>query len=149
MIDRRTHDAFDVERARAETPGCTQVAHFNNAGAALMPQVVLDAMLAHLQAEALLGGYEAAEQAHAAVAHVYDAAATLLNCHADEIAIVENATRAWDMAFYSIPFQPGDRILTAQAEYASNYLAFLQVARRCGAIVEAIPSDHYGQVSID
>jgi cysteine desulfurase / selenocysteine lyase len=114
-----------------------------------MPQAVLDAVLGHLHSEALLGGYEAADAADASIEHVYHAAAGLLGCAADEIAIVENATRAWDMAFYSIPFAPGDRILTAQAEYASNYLAFLQVARRTGAVVEVIPSDEYGQVSVE
>src|SRR6266699_3132446 len=81
--------------------------------------------------------------------HVYDAAATLIGCSRDEIATIENATRAWDMAFYSIPFGPGDRILTAVAEYASNYIAYLQVAQRTGATVEAIPNDEHGQISIE
>ncbi|HLJ82034.1 MAG TPA: aminotransferase class V-fold PLP-dependent enzyme, partial [Ktedonobacterales bacterium] len=141
--------AIDVERARAETPGCAVVTHLNNAGAALMPQPVLDATVAHLELEAHIGGYEAAERQHEAIEHVYDAVARLLGCGHDEIAIVENATRAWDMAFYAIPFQPGDRILTAQAEYASNYIAYLQVARRTGAVVEAIPDDENGQLSVD
>ena len=65
---------------------------------------------------------------------VYASVARLLNAAPDEIALVENATVAWQMAFYSLPFAPGDRILTAEAEYAANYVAFLQVAqahRRC------------------
>jgi cysteine desulfurase/selenocysteine lyase len=140
---------FDLQRARHETPGCTSVLHFNNAGASLMPQPVLDATIAHLQLEAQIGGYEAAEQAHDAIEHTYDAAAALIGCSRDEIAIVENATRAWDMAFYSIPFKAGDRILTAIAEYASNYIAFLQTAQKTGAVVEAIPNDAYGQVSLE
>jgi cysteine desulfurase / selenocysteine lyase len=140
---------FDLQRARHDTPGCTNVLHFNNAGASLMPQPVLDATIGHLQLEAQIGGYEAAEQAHDAIEHTYGAAATLINCSRDEIAIIENATRAWDMAFYSIPFKPGDRILTAIAEYASNYIAFLQIAQKTGVIVEAIPNDAYGQVSLD
>ncbi len=141
--------AFDLARARAETPGCATVCHLNNAGAALMPQPVLDAVIAHLHREATMGGYEAADAAHDAVEHVYDAAASLIGCRREEIAIVENATRAWDMAFYAVPLGPGDRILTAMAEYASNYIAYLQVAARTGAMVEAIPNDETGQCSVD
>jgi len=141
--------AIDVNRARSETPGCENVLHFNNAGAALMPRPVLDAVISHLSLEAQTGGYEAAAQAQETVEHVYVAAAQLLNCRPEEIAFVENATRAWDMAFYSIPFAPGDRILTAVAEYASNYLAFLQVAQRTGAKIEVIPNDEHGQVSTE
>jgi len=140
---------FDLERARRETPGCEEVLHFNNAGAALMPQPVLDATVGHLQLEARIGGYEAYDHARAAVERVYGATATLLGCAADEIAVVENATRAWDMAFYAVPLGPGDRVLTAVAEYASNYIAYLQVARRTGARIEAIPNDETGQLSVD
>jgi cysteine desulfurase / selenocysteine lyase len=110
---------------------------------------VLDAVTAHLEREARIGGYEAADAAHDAVERVYDAAAALIGCQRDEIAIVENATRAWDMAFYSIPLRSGDRILTAMAEYASNYIAYLQVAARTGAVIEAIPNDETGQLSVD
>jgi cysteine desulfurase / selenocysteine lyase len=140
---------FDLGRARRETPGCANVLHFNNAGAALMPQPVFDAAINHLEMEAQIGGYEAAEAAREAIDHAYDAAARLLGCGRDEIAFVENATRAWDMAFYSLPLRPGDRILTATAEYASNYIAFLQVARKTGATVEAVPNDEYGQISVE
>src|SRR5207302_3415825 len=98
-------------RVRRETPGCAHVLHFNNAGASLMPQPVVDALVNHLQLEARVGGYEAADQVAARVEHTYDAIAGLLNCGRDEIAVVENATRAWDMAFYSVRFVRGDRIL--------------------------------------
>ena len=142
-------EAFDVERARRDTPGCEDVIHLNNAGAALMPRPVVDAMVRHLQREASIGGYEAAADAHQEVEHVYGAIARLLNCSPSEVAIVENATRAWDMAFYSMAFEPGDRILSSAAEYESNYLAFLQVSRRTGARVEVVPSDESGQVSVE
>ena len=140
---------FDLQRLRQDTPGCAHVLHFNNAGSSLMPQPVLDATVAHLQLEARIGGYEAAAQAAKSIEHVYDAVAALINCARDEVAIVENATRAWDMAFYSIPLQAGDRILTASTEYASNYIAFLQRAQKTGVTIEVIPADEHGQVSLD
>ncbi len=139
---------IDVARARRETPGCANVLHFNNAGSSLMPQPVLDAAVNYLYLESAIGGYEAADREHDAIERFYSAAAELLGCSPDEIAFIENATRAWDMAFYAIPFTAGDRILTARAEYASNVVSFLQVAQRTGAIVEVIPSDETGQLSV-
>jgi selenocysteine lyase/cysteine desulfurase len=139
---------LDVARARRETPGCDLVLHFNHAGASLMPQPVLDATVNHLNLEAEIGGYEAADRENVAIERFYGAAAALLGCDPDEIAFIENATRAWDMAFYALPFASGDRILTARAEYASNVISYLQVARRTGAVVEVIPSDETGQVSV-
>ena len=147
---RRTHDdtAFDVERARRDTPGAERVAHLNNAGAALPPAQVTEAMIAHLRRESQMGGYEAAAAAAEQVEHTYEAIAELIGARVDEVAVVENATRAWDMAFYGLTLRPGDRILTAQSEYASNVIAFLQVAERTGAVIELIDNDESGQVSV-
>ncbi|MFI6316876.1 aminotransferase class V-fold PLP-dependent enzyme [Nonomuraea sp. NPDC050556] len=138
---------LDVERARADTPGCAEVVHFNNAGAALAPVQVTEAVVEHLRLEARIGGYEAAARAAARVDDVYGAIARLIGCGSHEVAVVENATRAWDMAFYGMRFGPGDRILTSRAEYASNVIAFLQVAARTGARVEVVDDDEYGQLS--
>src|SRR5271157_6238116 len=141
--------SFDLARARAETPGCLNVLHFNNAGASLMPEPVLNSVIGHLRLESEIGGYEAAEQAQQELEHVYDAASRLIGCRSDEIAVIENATRAWNMAFYSITFRRGDTILTSVAEYASNFIAYLQVANRTGAIIKVIPNDEYGAISMD
>jgi selenocysteine lyase/cysteine desulfurase len=140
---------IDLDRARAETPGVANVVHLNNAGAALMPAVVTERIVAQLRREAAIGGYEAEAEAAAAIAAVNDSIGTLIGAAPDEIAVCENATRAWDMAFYSFPFGPGDRILTSGVEYTSNVLAMLQVARRTGAVVEVIPDAPTGELSVD
>ena len=140
--------AFDVDRARRDTPGASRVAHLNNAGAALPPSQVTEAVIAHLRREAEFGGYEAAEAAAEHIEATYPAIARLIGCGVDEVAVVENATRAWDMAFYAMSFKPGERILTSHAEYASNVIAFLQVARRTGAVVEVVDDDEHGQLCV-
>ncbi|MFI7597244.1 aminotransferase class V-fold PLP-dependent enzyme [Actinoplanes sp. NPDC049681] len=140
--------AIDVVRARRETPGCANVTHLNNAGAALPPAVVTDTAVAYLRREAEIGGYEAAAEAAERVEDVYRSLARLVGCAPDEIAVVENATRAWDMAFYGFAFRPGDRILTTRAEYASNVIALLQVSRRTGAVVELVDDDEHGQIDV-
>ena len=140
--------SLDLDRLRADTPGCTEVLHFNNAGAGLLATPTLDAMTAHLELEARIGGYEAAAANHAGLDRAYGAVAELINARPDEIALVENATRAWDMAFYAIPFVRGDKILTSVAEYASNYIAFLQTVRRIGVEVIPVPDDEHGQLNV-
>jgi cysteine desulfurase / selenocysteine lyase len=140
---------IDVSAVRADTPGCTEVIHFNNAGAALPPSAVTDAILRYTAREALLGSYEAAECAVGEIESTRDALATLLGAQPHQIALIENATRAWDMAFYGIPFASGDRILTCRSEYASNYLAYLQVSRRCGVRIDVIPDNEYGEIDTD
>ena len=139
---------LEVARLRADTPGCAHVLHFNNAGSSLPPAPVLEAQLEHLRLEAAIGGYEAADRAAPHIDRAYTAVAALLNAQPSEIAVVENATRAFDMAFYAFPFRAGDRILTSRVEYASNYLAFLQVARRTGAVVEPVASEPDGTISL-
>jgi cysteine desulfurase/selenocysteine lyase len=139
---------IDLERVRADTPGVEHVVHLNNAGSALPPRQVVDAVVEHLQREAEIGGYEAAAERKDRWEHTYDALALLLGADRDEIAVVENATRAWDMAFYAFAFQSGDRILTGRAEYASNWIALKHVTDRTGASIEVVPDDESGQIDV-
>jgi len=140
---------LDLARIRADTPGCERVIHLNNCGAGLMPTPVLEALTTHLRLESEIGGYEASDAAEAAQERTYDAIAQMLNCHRDEVAVVENATVAWDMAFYGLPMAPGDVVLTAVSEYASNAIAYLQRRRRDGIEVRVVPNDGDGQLDVE
>ena len=139
---------LDIQHLRNDTPACDHIAHFNNAGSALSPQSVTDAVIEHLRKEQDIGGYEAAAQAVDAAQKFYTSMAKLLNCEAGEIAFVENATRAWELALYSIPFQPGDEIITFESEYASNYMGLLHLARQKELRLTIAPFNDNGQVDL-
>ena len=137
-----------LDTVRADTPGTNHVVHFNNAGSALPTAATVEAVAAHVRREAEIGGYEAAREAVPRLDRVYTSLAALINADADHIAVVENATRAWDMAVYGFPFRRGDRVLTARAEYASNAIALLQLRRRHGIEIVLVDDDEHGQISL-
>jgi len=140
---------IDVAAARADTPGAAFVTHFNNAGASLAPRPVLDAVTDYLREESRYGGYEVAEAHTEDLSSVYDTVAALVGADRSEIAFTDSATRGWDSAFSAMTFHGGDRILTTATEYASNVIAFLQVAQRTGASVEVVPSRPTGEIDTD
>jgi selenocysteine lyase/cysteine desulfurase len=140
---------LDIARLRRDTPACETRLHFNNAGAALMPNAVSDVLHAHLDLERRIGGYEAEAAAAAELADFAPAFAQLLHCSADEIAWVENATRAWDLAVHALPLTRGDRVLVHESDYASNHLALAQLALRRELYIDTIPSASDGTVDVD
>ena len=71
--------AINIEQVRQDTPASLGRLHFNNAGAALMPEPVLAAVIRHLNLEATMGGYEAANQEIGRLEAVYTSIAKLIN----------------------------------------------------------------------
>jgi cysteine desulfurase / selenocysteine lyase len=123
--------------------------HFNAAGDSPMPVSVLQKVKSVLDTEHRLGGYAAAEEVYAQeYTRVYELIGELINCSVDNVGLVDSATTAWTRAFYSVDLQPGDIVLTCAVEYASNYVAILQQAKRHNAVVVAIPSSEDGSVSV-
>ncbi|MDA1029488.1 MAG: aminotransferase class V-fold PLP-dependent enzyme [Bacteroidetes bacterium] len=141
--------SLDILTLREDTPGSDSVLHFNNAGTGLMPRPVLSAITDHLHLEATIGGYEAHYQSNHLYNDTYTAIETLIGAQPGEIALAENATRAWDQVFYGMKLKPGDRIIADQASYASSYLAMLQRVKNDGIVIDAIPNDEHGQVDVE
>lgn len=139
---------FSLEAVRAATPGIESVIHVNNAGSALPPSVVTDTVVDYLRREEAIGGYETADERHDQLEAVYDSLGALVGAPREHMAVIENATRAWDMAVYGYPFERGDRVVTCRAEYSSNVLAFLQLERRFGIEMVLIDDDDYGQIDL-
>lgn len=144
---------IDVEALRAATPGAAQVAHLNTAGAGLMSAATLAAVHAHLDLEATIGGYEAADRAADARAATRINAAALLGASPAEIAIVANDTAAFAKAFWGFVLggglRGGGRILVDRVSYGSHYFATRQAAALADVTVEVIPSHDDGTLDVD
>jgi selenocysteine lyase/cysteine desulfurase len=140
--------SLDVDRARALTPGCQHVVHLNHAGASLLPQPVLDAVVGHLELEAQIGGYEAAEAAADRLEGVYASLGRLLGARPEDVALVGSATQAWSAAVLALPVAAGDRVLCTRTEYGSSAIALLQLAERTGCEIVVVDDGPDGEVDL-
>lgn len=138
---------LNIEELRQDTPGTASVIHFNNAGAALMPLPVIEAIQSYLEFELETGGYEAANQMADELHGFYTAHAKLLNAPPAQIAFVSHATEAYNRALSSIPFEREDVILTSLNDYVSNHIAFMQLEKRLG--VKTIHAEELTEGGVD
>jgi selenocysteine lyase/cysteine desulfurase len=121
---------------RDETPGCKNRIHLNNAGAALQPAVVIEAVQRHIAFEAEQGGYEAADLAESAIADTYVQLASLLHARSHNIAVVASATAGFVQAASAFDFRPGDTIVTSRSDYTSYQIQYLSLSKRFGIRVK-------------
>src|ERR1700744_4632715 len=138
----------EIRQFRADTAGTAARIHFNNAGASLPPDIVVDTVIGYLKEEALYGGYETEEKYRDRLDHVYTLIARLINADREEVAIMENASFGWAAAFHGIDFKPGDEIITSEMEYVTNVIGFLNAEKMQGVSVMAIPPDAQGNFSL-
>jgi selenocysteine lyase/cysteine desulfurase len=135
---------------RRDTPGCAGPAprvHLNNAGAALSPLPVVDAVLSHLRREQEIGGYEAADEAAGRLREGYAGVGRLLGCAPRNVAVVENATVAFSQALAAFDFAPGDLLVTTRNDYPSNQIMYRALARRRG--IEVRLADELPEGGVD
>lgn len=135
-----------IGRWRKDTPGCASRAHLNNAGAALTPAVVHQAVISHLRLEDELGGYEAFEASTDQIRRAYDDVGRLLGAGGRNIAFTQNSTLAFAQALEAFDFAPGDVIVTSNSDYASNQIMYMSLARRRGIEVVRAPDAAEGGV---
>jgi len=139
---------MEIQKLRNQTPGCLERIHLNNAGAALMPESVIRVIKEHLELESRVGGYEAAEISQSDIKVAYYEVAKLICTHPHNIAFAENATAAFVQALSSIPFEPGDIILTTCNDYVSNQIQFMSLQSRMGIKVLRAPDQPDGGVDV-
>jgi len=139
----------EIQRLRAETKGAENSIHFNNAGSSLPPNVVVKTVVNYLQEEAVYGGYETEYQYREQLDNTYTLIARLINAGREEIALVENASMGWGIAFNGLDFREGDVVITSEMEYVTNLIGFLNARRLYGIEIKVIPNDERGNFSLE
>ena len=139
---------MDIQRLRADTPGCHERVHLNNAGSALMPLPVVRAIQDHIALESRIGGYEAQAARQDAIQAAYLAVADLIGAKPANIAFTENATASYIQALSSTRLERGDVILTTRNDYASNQIQFLSLQARIGVQIVRAPDSSDGGVDV-
>lgn len=139
----------EVRVLRSHAKGCAKLIHFNNAGASLPPDVVVETIVDYLHEEALCGGYETERKYAQRIDEVYSLVAQLINAGKDEIALFENARGAWGSAFRGLAFNEGDEIITCELEYMANLMAMMDMQKMKGIRVKVISNDGQGNFPLN
>lgn len=147
-MEARPFTDAEIQAIRSATTGTAERIHLNNAGASLPPDTVVKTMVGFLQEEALRGGYEMEASYRSQLDHTHTLIAQLINAHPDEIALTENASAAWDIAFNGLHFQAGDEIIVSEMEYVSNVLALLNAKKLYGIVIKKISNDAEGNFPV-
>ena len=141
--------SIDVPRLRSDTPGVANVLHFNNAGSALPPRPVLDAVTGHLAARGrhrrLRGGRRSGRSRRRCLRR---------RRHADRRPPGRDRVRGERHARlgHGVLRDPVPGRATASSPRGpstlSNYLAFLQMKRRVGIEIDVVDDDASGQLDV-
>ncbi|SFF94696.1 aminotransferase class V-fold PLP-dependent enzyme [Curtobacterium sp. YR515] len=140
---------IDVAAERSRTAGTAGRHYFNAAGAGLVSDGVLEAVVAHLRREQRVGGYEAANEVADDVAAVYTSAAALLGAEADEIALFDSATSGLRGVFDALRLGAGDTVVAPRSSYVSQALRLLAMQRHDDVRLVVVPSDGSGAMDLE
>lgn len=140
---------MDLQKLRNETPGCKNVAYFNNAGSALTTQHVLTKVTDYIEQESLVGGYQTAKEHQLEIDSFYEKAANLIGAtSADEIGFCTSATDGWQRVFNSIPLTKNDKVIVFECEYVSFYLSLLHRQKKLGFQIVVVPTLENGDIDL-
>lgn len=140
---------IDVAAERSRTAGTAGRHYFNAAGAGLVSDRVLEAVVTHLRLEQRVGGYEAANQVADEVAAVYASAAELLGAEADEIALFDSATGGLRAVFDALRLRSGDTVVAPRSSYVSQALRLLAMQRHDDVRLVVVPNDDSGAMDLE
>ncbi len=153
---------FEVEKIRKDFPMFNKksadsepLIYFDNAATTFKPQVVIDEVsnyYTNLSASAHRGDYELSYQVSNEYEKVRAIVGKMINADPSCIVFTSGASMALNLAAYGYGrkyLKEGDVILSTEAEHASNILPWFKVAEETKAVIEYIPLDEEGRLTIE
>jgi cysteine desulfurase / selenocysteine lyase len=120
--------------------------HLNNAGAGTLSPATIGAIVDHLRLEREAGGHEAAELASDRISQLRAQIADLAGFRAEEVSLVDSATRAWNTLVYGLSLSVGDIVVVSQLDYGSGLASLVHHLGRQGVRLHVAPTDAVGRV---
>ena len=153
---------FDVNKIRQDYPmlsGRTMqgkpLVYFDNAATTFKPQAVIDAVVKYYTeqtANVHRGDYDLSYQISESYESARETVARFINAQPREIVFTSGASAALNLVAYGWGqkhLNPGDVILSTEAEHASNILPWFKAAEVTDAIFEYIPLAENGELTLE
>src|SRR5690349_12348861 len=120
-----------------ELEGGHRLVYLDSANTSQKPQVVIDAMVDHLErhnANIARAMHQLGAESTAAFEGARDKVATFLNAPSrDEVIFTKNASEALNLVARTFPLAPGDRVVITEMEHHSNIVPWQLACERTGA----------------
>lgn len=125
-------------------------AYLNTAGSGLQTPQTRKAVRSYLELEEVVGSYFS-ERAYGDLldGDLYQAAAALFHCRADDVSMFDSATRAWHTIISAFPLGPRDVVWTTPYEWAGNLFHLRRLQRSAGFRLQEIPFGSDGGIDLD
>ena len=129
--------------------------YLDNAATTFKPQSVIDAVVKYYTEEtcnAHRGDYELSAMVSDAYEAGRQAIADLIHCESREVIFTSGASGSLNLVAYGYGrkyLKEGDVILSTEAEHASNILPWFKVAEETGAVIEYVPLDEEGRLTVE
>ena len=120
----------------------------NHAANGLMPDVTVQTITAHLQAEQRRSPHLAALDAAPDMARLYVLLAEMLACAPEDLALTTGNSHGWTALMASIPWQRGDKVLVAPGEWGGNVAMLQQLHKRHGLTMQTLPCRPDGMLDL-
>ncbi|MCW2754520.1 MAG: cysteine desulfurase, SufS subfamily [Marmoricola sp.] len=117
--------------------GGHKLVYLDSANTSQKPQVVIDAMVDHLErhnANIARAMHQLGAESTAAFEGARDTVAAFLNAPSrDEVIFTKNASEALNLVARTVPLGPGDRVVITEMEHHSNIVPWQLATERAGA----------------